>query len=97
MLIDAGHHFRFAQNLRRNQARENMMPNNGDPERVLDQLATNMLLQRPIPQTSPEPATMFSNAHGNRIGQLQPQIQQVTPPFNLSELKTSTYLCAVHS
>jgi hypothetical protein len=97
MLIDAGHHFRFAQNLRRNQARENMMPNNGDPERGLDQLATNMLLQRPMIQMSPEPARMSSNAHGNRIGQLQPQIQQVTPPFNLSELNTFAYLYAARS
>lgn len=90
MLINAGHHFRFAQNLRQNQAASIAMarPNNVAPERVLDQLATNMLFQGPMPQTSlsPEPARVLRNEYGNRFNQLQPQIQQVTPPFYLSML-----------
>lgn len=91
MLINPAQLYSFAQNQGRSQAvsRDATMPNNADQEGVLDQLATSMLLQRPMPQASPEPARIFSNSYGNRINQLQPQIQQATPPFNLSE---STYL-----
>lgn len=71
------------------------MVNNTQTENVLDQLATNMILQRPMPQPSPDHASMFRGLRGSRINQLQPQIQQVTPPFNLGKLFHFLFLHAL--
>ena len=87
-MTNADHHFRFSQNLRQGLpvSRESSMTNNTEADNVLNQLATSMLLQRPMPQPTPEPASMFRGVRGSRINQLQPHIQQVTPPFNLSKV-----------
>jgi hypothetical protein len=80
--------FRITQNQHQGLSigRDAPTMNNTLAQSSLDQLATNMLLQRPIPQPSPEHASLFRGLRSNRLNQLQPQRQQVTPPFNLSML-----------
>jgi len=55
----------------------------------IDQLANAMLMQNSMPmpslQISPAPANFFHRRQPSAINQLQPQKQQVTPPFNLSK------------
>ena len=79
-------HFRFTQNLRQGLpvSRETSMTNNRQAESVIDQLATNMVQQKTMPQPSPKHASMFCDLRDSKVNDLQTQIQQVTPPFNLS-------------
>jgi hypothetical protein len=87
-ITNADHHFRFAQNLRQGLpvSRPPQTTSNTQAQSPLSQLATSMLLQRPIPETSPEHTSIFHGLRSNRLHKLQPQRQQVTPPFNLSKL-----------
>jgi ATP-dependent DNA helicase HFM1/MER3 len=57
----------------------------------IDQLANAMLTQNLVPtlQAEPAPPNFFHRRQPSGINQLQPQKQQVTPPFNLSESPTS--------
>lgn len=52
----------------------------------IDQLANAMLMQKSLPPVQMEPAQTndFRGLPSSRVNQLQPQLQQVTPPFNLS-------------
>jgi len=61
----------------------------------IDHLANAMLIQKPVPslQTEPAPPNFFHRRHPSGINQLQPQRQQVTPPFNLSK-SSATFLCS---
>jgi ATP-dependent DNA helicase HFM1/MER3 len=86
---NAENHFRFPQNLRRgapaNQPAVWMNNFNHLPaQSPFSQLATNMVLQRPVPQASPEQMNLFQGLNTNRLNQLQPRRQEITPPFNLS-------------
>lgn len=60
--------------------------NNAQSLDPIDQLANAMLLQKSMPHSQAESqrANFFQGSHPSRINQLQPQRQQVTPPFNLS-------------
>jgi hypothetical protein len=85
---DADHSFRITQNLHQGLpiGRDAPTMNNTLAQSSLDQLATNMLLPRPMPQHSPKHASLLRGFCSNRLNQLQLQRQQVTPPFNLSKL-----------
>jgi hypothetical protein len=91
-ITNADNHFSFAQNLRQglsvNQAPPRLL-NNMQQYSPISQLASNMLMQRqmqmPILQDTPDPVNVFQGLHPNRLNPLQPQRQQVTPPFNLSK------------
>lgn len=81
---NADHRFRFAQNLRQglpaNRASLQPPPANSSSQEApspLTQLANNMLLQRPMQQTI--------HQNPNRLNELQPRRQEITPPFNLSK------------
>ena len=93
-ITNADNHFRFAQNLRQGLPVNQAAPrsNNMQQYSPISQLANNMLMQRPmqmpVPQDTPDPADAFAELHPSRINQLQPQRQQVTPPFNLSKYST---------
>ena len=86
-MMNADQHFRFTQNLRQGLPviREAPITHNTQAEIVLDQLATNILLQNPMPQHITEPAGMSRNVHDSRINDLEPQMQQVTQPFNFGK------------
>jgi hypothetical protein len=52
----------------------------------IDQLANAMLMKKSMPplQTDSSAGNFFHGRQPRRVNQLQPQKQQVTPPFNLS-------------
>jgi hypothetical protein len=56
----------------------------------IDQLANTMLMRKSMPSVQKDAApAKFFHGHGiqpSTVNQLQPQKQQVTPPFNLSKL-----------
>ncbi|CZR57128.1 related to ATP-dependent DNA helicase [Phialocephala subalpina] len=99
-LSNADNHFRFTQNLRQGMplTQAQPRPHITQSAEPIDQLVNSMLMQEPLPQArphfaaalqtdygrQPEPANFFQGLHTSRLGQLQPQRQQVTPPFNLS-------------
>jgi hypothetical protein len=60
----------------------------------IDHLANAMWIQKSVPplQTEPAPPNFFHRRHPSGINRLQPQRQQVTPPFNLSK-SLATFLC----
>ena len=86
-MMNADQHFKFTQNLRQGLLviREAPITNNTQAEIALDQLATNIFLQNPMPQHIPEPVGMSRNVHDSRINDLEPQMQQVTQPFNFGK------------
>lgn len=55
-------------------------------ESPLSQLATNMIMQRPMQKASADSMGFAQNRQHDRVLELQPAKQQVTPPFNLSKL-----------
>ncbi|KAE8451600.1 hypothetical protein EG329_003673 [Mollisiaceae sp. DMI_Dod_QoI] len=98
-LNNADNHFRFTQNLRQGMplsqpAQRPHIPQSTD---TIGHLVDAMLAQQPLPQSrpeltstfrteythEPETANFFQGLHTSRLSQLQPQRQQVTPPFNL--------------
>lgn len=89
---NADNHFRFAQNLRQglplNQATSPRPPITQQSDQI-SQLANAMLLQRQIPRQNPrsglEPTSSSHRSQRRVPNPLQPQKQQITPPFNLSE------------
>jgi ATP-dependent DNA helicase HFM1/MER3 len=89
-ITNADNHFRFAQNLRQGLPVNRVAPpqannfSNHQTQSPLTQLANNMLLQRPMPQASPE-VNLFQGMNPSRLNQLQPRRQEITPPFNLSK------------
>jgi ATP-dependent DNA helicase HFM1/MER3 len=93
IITNAHHHFRFAQNLRQGlpvnrPAQQPPRTNNFNSQQTqspLTQLANNMLLQRPMPQVSPEQMNLLQGQNASRLNQLQPRRQEITPPFNLSQ------------
>jgi ATP-dependent DNA helicase HFM1/MER3 len=94
---NAENNFRFAHNLRQGIPANRVPPppqtNNFPNQQVpspLTQLANNMLLQRPVPQASPE-VNLFQGHSLNRLSLLQPRRQEITPPFNLSEYPAMFY------
>ena len=91
VLSNADSHFRFAKNLRQGLPVNRVPPPqptnnffNHQAPSPITQLANNMLLQKPMPQASPE-VNLFHGLNPNRLNQLQPRRQEITPPFNLSE------------
>jgi len=61
-----------------------LQPNNTQPRSGINDLANTLLIQKSMPPSQPDPEPNFFHAHqASRINQLQPQKQQVTPPFNL--------------
>jgi hypothetical protein len=97
-VTNANQHFRFTQNLRQGLpvSCETSTTNNRQAENILDQLATNMILQKPMIQPSPEHSGIFRGLRDSRVNELQPQMQQVTPPFNLSKWFTLYYLSCTY-
>jgi ATP-dependent DNA helicase HFM1/MER3 len=59
--------------------------NNSQPLDSIDQLANAILMQKSIPPVQAESAVdnFFHDCQPSGLNQLQPQKQQVTPPFNL--------------
>lgn len=98
---NADNHSRFAQNLREGVPFSQPPPIQRQefvPEReAIGQLPNAMLVQNPpyLPRLTqvmsqarllaPEMASLFGSQPNNRLSQLQPRKQQITPPFNLSE------------
>lgn len=94
VLSNAENHFRFTQNLREGVP---LVPkqNNRQAVDTIGQLANAMLMQNSAtgsitlqsiapPRGSELNATKFFSGHANsKLGQLQHQKQQITPPFNL--------------
>ena len=88
-------HLGFSQHLRQSQQR---VTDTQPLQSPISQLATNMVFQRVMPprasvrkssgpqQNTAEPASLFQGMNPDRFNQLQPAKQQITPPFNLSEL-----------
>ncbi|KAF4626366.1 hypothetical protein G7Y89_g11796 [Cudoniella acicularis] len=91
-ITNADNHFRFAQNLRQGAPIDNSRPRPPNPPAIdtIDQLANAMLMQRqnyrhiPLASADPGPANFLQQPHTRIPNPLQPQKQQVTPPFNLS-------------
>jgi ATP-dependent DNA helicase HFM1/MER3 len=89
-ITNADNHFRFAQNLHRGVPIGQQPParpvvtNQTD---TISQLVNAMLLPRQIPQANskPQPTNYFQPLQTRQPNPLQPQIQQITPPFNLSK------------
>jgi hypothetical protein len=56
--------------------------------KIIDQLANAMVMQRSMVQTKfePESGNRSHGLHHSKLNKLQPQTQQLTPPFNLSKL-----------
>jgi ATP-dependent DNA helicase HFM1/MER3 len=91
-ITNADNYFRFAQNLR-----QGVPLNQQPPPRPaiiqqadsISQLANAMLLPRQLPQAhpepEPEPLNFFQPLQPRFPNPLQPQKQQITPPFNLSK------------
>jgi len=93
-ITNADNHFRFAQNLRQGVPLSQKPPSRPAPTQQaapIAQLADAMLLPRQLPQLpqahpQPEPESMnfFQPLQPRFPNPLQPQKQQITPPFNLS-------------
>ncbi len=84
-----GNHLRVTQNLHQGIALGQAPPRLCHRQAIspIGQLANAMLMQRPVPQANVElePINFFQGLNSGRLDQLQPQLQQTTPPFNLSE------------
>ena len=86
-ITNADHNFKFARNLRQGipiQQAQQRVPTT-QMQSPISQLATNMLLQRPMPKATPDTMSFLQSRHHDRLMELQPAKQQPTPPFNLSE------------
>lgn len=106
-ITNPDNHFRFARNLRQGLPVNNALPqpapmmndfSNQQGLSPLTQLANNMLLQRPMPLTSPE-VNFFHGVNPSRLKQLQPRRQESTPPFNLSKVlpfSVGNSSCLIH-
>jgi hypothetical protein len=87
-MISTDHQFKFTQNLRQglplNQTQMEVasMQTTQSP---LSRLATNMLLPRSVPQSNIASENYIQGVQQERLAQLQPPKQQITPPFNLSK------------
>jgi len=66
-----------------------MMQSNIPGLSPMGQLTNAMLMHRSMPLAHTNPIPEVANAYqgllSSRLNQLQPQKQQITPPFNLSE------------
>ncbi|RDL39659.1 uncharacterized protein BP5553_03999 [Venustampulla echinocandica] len=87
-------HFKFTQNLRQDMPFGQgplLRPSNAPPVDRLDQLVGSMLMQSQIARSDyePEPITFSRQSQAYTSNPLQPQKQQVTPPFNLSDFAYS--------
>ncbi|KAH8599771.1 Sec63 Brl domain-containing protein [Bisporella sp. PMI_857] len=86
-MISTDHQFKFTQNLRQglplNQTQMEVasMQTTQSP---LSRLATNMLLPRSVPQSNIASENYIQGVQQERLAQLQPPKQQITPPFNLT-------------
>jgi ATP-dependent DNA helicase HFM1/MER3 len=91
-ITNADNHFRFAQNLRQGVPLDQQpLPRPAIIQQAdsISQLANAMLLPRQRPQArpelEPEPLNFFQPLQPRFPNPLQPQKQQITPPFNLSK------------
>jgi hypothetical protein len=86
-MANADNHLKLVQNLRQGVPINQHRIDKTQMDSPITQLATNMLLQRPMPMpaTASEPLHFLQNRHHDRLLQLQPAKQQLTPPFNLSK------------
>lgn len=89
-ITNADNHFRFAQNLHQNvpiSQQPPPRPANSQETDTISQLATSMLQGRQVsqPRTRPEPMNYLQPLQPRQPNPLQPQMQQITPPFNLSK------------
>ncbi|TVY57869.1 ATP-dependent DNA helicase MER3 [Lachnellula cervina] len=88
-ITNADNHFRFAQNLHQNvpiSQQPPPRPANSQETDTISQLATSMLQGRQVsqPRTRPEPMNYLQPLQPRQPNPLQPQMQQITPPFNLN-------------
>jgi ATP-dependent DNA helicase HFM1/MER3 len=97
-ITNADHHFRFAQNLRQGLPVNRVAPaiNQIGIQSPLSKLATDMLLQRPVPYVTAEPVALLQGLQPTN--QMQSRRQHITPPFNLGQIsRLPEYTNAVSS
>ncbi|TVY22859.1 ATP-dependent DNA helicase [Lachnellula hyalina] len=90
-ITNADNHFRFAQNLHQNVPISQQPPPRpaiAQQTDTISQIANAMLHGKQIsqPRTGPEPIDYRQPPQPRQPNPLQPQMQQITPPFNLNGL-----------
>ncbi|TVY48471.1 ATP-dependent DNA helicase [Lachnellula occidentalis] len=88
-ITNADNHFRFAQNLHQNVPISQQPPPRpaiAQQTDTISQIANAMLQKRQIsqPRTGPESMNYLQPPQPRQPNPLQPQMQQITPPFNLN-------------